>query len=32
MDMVYISNRSTLLDLKLIFLTAIVVIRGRGAY
>ena len=32
MDMHYISNRSTLLDLKLIFLTAIVVIRGRGAY
>jgi undecaprenyl-phosphate galactose phosphotransferase len=32
MDMHYISNRSTLLDLKLIFLTAIVVVRGRGAY
>jgi lipopolysaccharide/colanic/teichoic acid biosynthesis glycosyltransferase len=32
MDMLYISNRSTLLDLKLMFLTAIVVIRGRGAH
>jgi lipopolysaccharide/colanic/teichoic acid biosynthesis glycosyltransferase len=32
MDMLYIINRSTFMDLKLMFLTAIVVIRGRGAY
>ena len=32
MDLLYINNRSTLLDLKLMFLTAIIVIRGRGAY
>jgi lipopolysaccharide/colanic/teichoic acid biosynthesis glycosyltransferase len=32
MDMTYIDNRSLWLDLKLIVLTVIVVLRGRGAY
>jgi len=32
MDMDYVARRSIWLDLKLMFLTAIVVIRGRGAY
>jgi lipopolysaccharide/colanic/teichoic acid biosynthesis glycosyltransferase len=32
MDMTYIDRRSLLLDMKLMVLTAYVVIRGRGAY
>ena len=32
MDMAYVSARSTALDLKLLALTAYVVLRGRGAY
>jgi lipopolysaccharide/colanic/teichoic acid biosynthesis glycosyltransferase len=32
MDMTYIENRSLGYDLKLIFLTAYVVLKGRGAY
>jgi lipopolysaccharide/colanic/teichoic acid biosynthesis glycosyltransferase len=32
MDMTYIDNRSLWLDVKLILLTAYVVLRGRGAY
>ncbi len=32
MDMSYIDNRTLALDLKLMVLTAFVVLRGRGAY